>query len=177
MQSMSAMRKMQLVQPKVAALQKKYKGEPQKLNAEMVDLYKKEGVNPLGGCLPFLLQMPVFMALYQILWRAYYFQGQSFLWMKDLAMPDRLFIMPFDLPFLGNEFNILPIIMGAVMFLQQSVSAKNMVVTDDQQAMQQKMIDRGAVPDARGPQEWSRFVHEELVKWAQVAKRANIQAQ
>ena len=44
-------------------------------------------------------------------------------------------------------------------------------------AMQQKMIDRGAVPDARGPQEWSRFVHEELVKWAQVAKRANIQAQ
>ncbi len=140
MKSMSSMRKMQLVQPKVAALQKRYKGDPQKLNTEMVALYKTEGVNPLGGCLPFLLQMPVFMGLYQVLWRSYYFQGKSFLWIKDLALPDRLFILPFDLPFLGNEFNILPIVMAGVMFLQQSVSSKNMVVTDEQQAMQQKMM-------------------------------------
>lgn len=140
MKSMASMRKMQLVQPKMAALQAKYKKDPQKLNAEMIDLYKREGVNPLGGCLPFLLQMPVFMALYQILWRAYYFQGESFLWMKDLALPDRLFIMPFSLPFLGNEFNILPIVMALVMYVQQSISAKNMVITDEQQAMQQKLM-------------------------------------
>ena len=140
MKSMSSMRKMQLVQPQVAALQKKHKGDPQKLNSEMVALYKKEGVNPLGGCLPFILQMPVFMALYQVLWRAYYFQGKSFLWMKDLALPDKLFILPFNLPFLGNEFNILPIVMGAVMFLQQKFSSKNMVITDETQAMQQKMM-------------------------------------
>jgi YidC/Oxa1 family membrane protein insertase len=138
--SMSSMRKMQTVQPKVAALQKKHKDDPQALNKEMIELYRREGVNPLGGCLPFLLQMPIFMALYQILWRAYYFQGQSFLWIKDLTLPDRLLILPFDLPFLGNELNILPIVMGIVMFIQQTITSKNMVVTDEQQAMQQKMM-------------------------------------
>ena len=140
MKSMSSMRKMQLLQPKIAALQAKYKKDPQKLNAEMIEIYKKEGVNPLGGCLPFLLQMPVFMALYQILWRAYYFQGESFLWMKDLALPDRLFHLPFEIPFLGSDFNILPILMAIVMFVQQSISSKNIVVTDEQQVMQQKMM-------------------------------------
>ncbi|MEI7998022.1 MAG: YidC/Oxa1 family insertase periplasmic-domain containing protein [Candidatus Omnitrophota bacterium] len=138
--SMASMKKMQMVQPKVAALQQKYKDNPQKLNSEMIDLYKREGVNPLGGCLPFLLQMPIFMALYQALWRAYYFQGKGFLWIKDLAQPDRLIILPKSLPFLGNEINILPVVMGAVMFLQQNLSAKNMVVTDETQAMQQKMM-------------------------------------
>ncbi len=138
--SMGSMKKMQSVQPKVAALQQKYKDNPQKLNAEMVELYKREGVNPLGGCLPFLLQMPIFMALYQILWRAYYFQGKGFLWIKDLTQPDRLILLPKYLPFIGNEINILPIAMGAVMFLQQKISAKNMVVTDESQAMQQKMM-------------------------------------
>jgi YidC/Oxa1 family membrane protein insertase len=138
--SMSSMKKMQTVQPKVQALQKKHKGDPQKLNAEMVDLYKREGVNPLGGCLPFLLQMPIFIALYQVLFRSYYFQGESFLWIKDLALPDRLFILPFSLPFLENEFNILPILMAIVMFFQQVITSKSMVITDDTQAMQQKMM-------------------------------------
>ncbi len=138
--SMMSMKKMQMVQPKIAALQKRYKGDPTKLNTEMVDLYRREGVNPLAGCLPFLLQMPIFIALYQVLWRAYYFQGKSFLWIKDLAQPDRLFILPFNIPFLGNEFNILPITMAGVMFLQQTLTAKNMVITDETQAMQQKMM-------------------------------------
>lgn len=78
MQSMMSMRKMQQVQPKIAALRERYKSDPQKLNAEMVEIYRREKINPFGGCLPFLIQMPFFMALYQILWRAQYFQGRDF---------------------------------------------------------------------------------------------------
>lgn len=140
LKSMMSMRKMQLMQPKIKALQDRFKDDPKKLNAEIMEIYKREKINPLGGCLPFLLQMPLFIALYQVLWRSYYFQGQSFLWIKDLSLPDRLFIMPFSLPFLGNEFNILPILMGGVMFIQQKISAKNVVTTDAQQIMQQKMM-------------------------------------
>ena len=140
MQSMMSMRKMQEVQPKIKALQERYKSDPQKLNAEMVEIYRREKINPFGGCLPFLIQMPFFMALYQILWRAQYFQGQGFLWIKDLSQPDRLMIMPFSLPFFGNELNILPILTGGIMFLQQKISSKNMIVSDEQQAMQQKMM-------------------------------------
>ena len=140
MQSMMSMRKMQEVQPKIAALREKYKSDPQKLNAEMVEIYRREKINPFGGCLPFLIQMPFFMALYQILWRAQYFQGQGFLWIKDLSQPDRLIIFPFNLPLLGNELNILPILTGGIMFLQQRISSKSMIVMDEQQAMQQKMM-------------------------------------
>ena len=140
MQSMMSMRKMQEVQPKIAALREKYKSDPQKLNAEMVEIYRREKINPFGGCLPFLIQMPFFMALYQILWRAQYFQGQGFLWIKDLSQPDRLIIFPFNLPLLGNELNILPILTGGIMFLQQKISSKSMNVMDEQQAMQQKMM-------------------------------------
>jgi YidC/Oxa1 family membrane protein insertase len=140
MQSMMSMRKMQEVQPKIAALRDRFKNDPQKLNVEMMEIYRREKINPFGGCLPFLIQMPFFMALYQILWRAQYFQGQGFLWIKDLSQPDRLLIFPFDLPFLGNELNILPIMTGAIMFVQQKISSKNMIVTDEQQIMQQKMM-------------------------------------
>src|ERR1039458_8219752 len=138
MQSMLSMRKMQAVQPKIAALRERYKNDPQKLNTEMMEIYRREKINPFGGCLPFIIQMPFFMALYQILWRAQYFQGQSFLWIRDLSQPDRLIIFSFNLPFMGNELNILPVITGGVMFLQQKISSKNMIVTDEQQATQQK---------------------------------------
>jgi len=140
MQSMMSMRKMQEVQPKMAALKERYKDDPQKLNVEMMEIYRREKINPFGGCFPFLIQMPFFMALYQILWRAEYFQGQGFLWIKDLTQPDRLIILPFYLPLLGNELNILPIVTGFLMFVQQKVASKNVVVTDEQQATQQKMM-------------------------------------
>ena len=106
----------------------------------MVEIYRREKINPLGGCLPMFIQMPFFMALYQILWRAQYFQGQGFLWIKDLSQPDRLITFPFYLPLFGNELNILPLMTGGLMFLQQRISSKNITVTDEQQAMQQKMM-------------------------------------
>ncbi len=140
MQSMMSMRRMQEVQPKLTALKERYKNDPQKLNAEMIEIYRREKINPFGGCLPFLIQMPFFMALYQILWRAQYFQGQGFLWIKDLSQPDRLIIFPFYLPLLGNELNILPVLTGGMMFFQQKISSKNMIVMDEQQATQQRMM-------------------------------------
>ncbi len=140
MSSMVSMKKMQALQPKIGSLREKYKNNPQKLNKEIVELYKENKVNPLGGCLPLLLQMPIFIGLYQALWRDVDFKGAHFLWIKDLSGPDRLFIFPFSLPFLGNEFNILPILMIVIMFIQQKLSSKNMVLIDPAQIEQQKMM-------------------------------------
>ncbi len=137
---MSSMKKMQSLQPKMALLKEKHKNSPQKLNKEVVELYKEHKVNPLGGCLPLILQMPIFIGLYQVLWRSVSFKGAHFLWIKDLSEPDRLFILPFTIPGLGNEFNLLPILMIIAVFIQQKLSSKSMVVTDAMQASQQKMM-------------------------------------
>jgi YidC/Oxa1 family membrane protein insertase len=82
--SFQSMQKMQKLQPKLEALKLKYKDNPQKLQKETLALYKKENINPLGGCLPLLLQMPVFIALYQALNRSLEIKGAHFLWIKDL---------------------------------------------------------------------------------------------
>jgi len=140
MSGMKSMRKMQALQPVMAQLREKHKSNPQKMNQEMMELYKEHRVNPFGGCLPFLLQMPIFIGLYQVLWRSVHFKGAEFLWIKDLSEPDRLITFKTSLPLVGNEFNILPLIMTVIMFFQQKLSAKNMVVTDPAQIAQQKMM-------------------------------------
>ena len=105
-----------------------------------MELYKEHKINPFGGCLPFLLQMPIFIGLYQVLWRSIYLKGSGFLWIKDLSAPDRLFILPFSLPFLGNEVNILPILVAIVMFFQQKVTSEGMTYSDPNMQTQQKMM-------------------------------------
>ncbi len=140
LRSMSSMKKMQALQPKISSLREKFKDNPQKMNMEMMELYKKHNINPLGGCLPMLLQMPVFIGLYQVLWRSVSLKGADFLWIKDLSAPDRLFVFNYNIPFIGNEFNILPIIMIFVMAFQQKLTAKNMVTSDPAQIAQQKMM-------------------------------------
>lgn len=138
--SMASMKKMQEIQPKMKALQEKYKNDPQKMNKEMMELYKENNVNPFGGCLPMLLQMPIFIGLYQVLWRSVDFKGAGFLWIKDLSQPDRLFMLPINIPFIGNEFNILPLLMAIIMYFQQKFSSMSMTITDPAQLMQQKMM-------------------------------------
>jgi len=135
-----SMRKMQILQPKISELKEKYKSDPQRMNKEVLDLYKEKKVNPFSGCLPLIFQMPIFIGLYQVLWRSISLKGVSFLWMRDLAEPDRLVVFPLHLPIIGNEFNILPIIIAVLMFLQQRVTSKNIVSTDPNQQMQQKMM-------------------------------------
>ncbi|UCH63216.1 MAG: membrane protein insertase YidC [Fidelibacterota bacterium] len=115
--------KMQLVQPKVKALQEKYKGNPQKLNQETMALWKSEGVNPLGGCLPILIQMPVLFALFIVFRTTIELRGQPFiLWVTDLSVPDVVYTLPFSIPLYGNGVTILAIIMGLTMFIQQKIS-------------------------------------------------------
>ncbi len=106
--SYKSMKDMQVVQPKMQELQKKYKDDREKLNRELLKLYKDYKVNPLGGCLPMLMQMPVFIALFNILYMTIELRQAPFLlWITDLSVPD--------------PFYVLPILMGASMVLQQKI--------------------------------------------------------
>ncbi|MCM8782241.1 MAG: membrane protein insertase YidC [Candidatus Omnitrophica bacterium] len=122
LKQMRSMKEMQALQPRIEELRKVYKDNPQKLNKEIMELYRAHKVNPFGGCLPLILQLPIFFALYQVLMRAVALKGAPFLWIKDLSEPDRLMIfknLPSTFPIMGNEFNLLPILMSMIMFLQQ----------------------------------------------------------
>ena len=100
------MKKMQEIQPQVKDLQARFRKKPQKLQAELSHLYRKHGVNPMSGCLPMLIQIPVFIALYQVLIASFEMRGASFLWVSDLAQR--------DIP--------LVIIMGVSMLIQQKMT-------------------------------------------------------
>lgn len=137
MKQMRSMKEMQVLQPKVEELRRRFKDNASQLNKEIMELYRNHKVNPLGGCLPMILQMPIFFALYQVLSRSIALKGASFFWIKDLSQPDRLFLFPQNVPLIGNEFNILPILMAIEMFVQQKFSATNV---SSAQAEQQKMM-------------------------------------
>ncbi|GGC23915.1 membrane protein insertase YidC [Novosphingobium marinum] len=119
--SMAAMR---AVQPKMKAIQERYKDDKQKQQQEIMALYKKEGVNPLSGCLPMLLQIPVFFALYKVLILSIEMRHQPFaLWIKDLSAPDPLLILNLFglLPFTPPSFlaiGLLAVLLGVTMWLQ-----------------------------------------------------------
>jgi YidC/Oxa1 family membrane protein insertase len=134
---MRSMKEMQLLQPKIEELRLQLKDNAQRLNKEIMELYRTHKVNPFGGCLPMVLQMPIFFALYQVLSRSIALKGASFFWIKDLSQPDRLFLFPQNLPLIGNEFNILPILMAIEMFVQQKFSMANV---SSAQAEQQKIM-------------------------------------
>ena len=121
--SFESMKKMQVIQPKLKSLQERYKDDPTKLNKEMMELYRRNKVNPMAGCLPMLLQIPVFIAFYQVLNEMIELNGTPFIfWINDLAQPDRLFQFPFTLPILGDGFNLLPILMLGSMVWQQKLT-------------------------------------------------------
>lgn len=138
LKQMRSMKEMQALQPHIEDLRKHYKDNPQKLNKEIMELYRKHKVNPFSGCLPLILQMPIFFALYQALMRSISLRGATFLWIKDLSHPDRLFLLPTSLPLLGNEINILPIVMTVGMFIQQKISMATTATSSS--AEQQKIM-------------------------------------
>ncbi|MCK9995514.1 MAG: membrane protein insertase YidC [Candidatus Krumholzibacteria bacterium] len=121
--STKSMKKMQELQPKMTALKEKYKNDKDKLNQATMELYKEEKVNPLTGCLPMVVQMPVFFALYQALNHTISLRGQPFvLWINDLSQPDAIAQLPFSLPFLGADLNVLPILMSVAMYFQTKLT-------------------------------------------------------
>ncbi|MGA2142043.1 MAG: YidC/Oxa1 family insertase periplasmic-domain containing protein [Brevinematales bacterium] len=134
-QAARSIKRSNLLQPKIKSLQEKYKSDQQTLNQKMAELYKKEGVNPLGGCLPMLLQIPVFFALLRVLQNSVDLKGASFLWMNDLTQPDTLFKM--SIPFLPSTFNLLPLLMTGVQLIQMKLQAMKTVNagTSQQNAM------------------------------------------
>jgi YidC/Oxa1 family membrane protein insertase len=128
----ASMAQMRAVQPKMKALQERWKDDKPRLQQEMMKLYKDEKVNPLAGCLPILLQIPIFFALYKILLLSIEMRHQPFvLWLKDLSAPDPLTpvnlfgLLPFDPPsFLA--IGVLPILLGVTMWLMQKLNPQPM---------------------------------------------------
>ena len=118
---MVSMYKLKELAPKMKEIQEKYKKDPQKLQMHMMKLYKEHGANPLGGCLPLILQIPVFYGIYKLLLYAIELKGVHFLWISDLSEMDPYFI--------------LPILMGATMYLHQRLTPTNF-----QDPMQEKVF-------------------------------------
>lgn len=135
--SYQSMKKMQAIQPKLKSIQERYKNEPAKLNKEMMELYKRNKVNPMGGCLPMLLQIPIFIAFYNVLNEAIELKGAHFaFWINDLAQPDHLFTLPFSIPFLGDAFNLLPLFMIGSMIWQQKLMPQTATSPEQEKIMQ-----------------------------------------
>lgn len=125
--SYTSMKEMQRIGPMVTEMKEKYKGDPQRLNKETMKLYKEHGVNPLGGCLPTLIQMPLLIALFIVFRSTIELRGAMFIpgWIPDLSRPDTLFFLPFNLPMYGNEFNLLPILMAVTMMFQSKMTMQD----------------------------------------------------
>jgi len=135
--SMQTMKKMRALQPALKELEEKYKDKPQERAKKMMQLQRQHGVSMFGGCLPMLVQFPIWIALFRTLSNAIELRGAPFaLWIKDLSAPETLFELPFSLPFLGNELHLLPLLMAAIMLVQQ----KMMPMASSSQADSQKMM-------------------------------------
>ncbi len=115
----SSMKRMQLLSPKMTELRAKYKDDPTKMNEELMKLYKQYGVNPFGGCLPMLVQIPIFFGFYSMLGSAIELRNSHFLWIHDLSQPDTLAHV------MGFPINLLPIIMAGTMVWQMAISPKS----------------------------------------------------
>lgn len=142
--------KMQEVAPELKKLQEKYKGDAQARTQAMMELYRKHQVNPLGGCLPLLMQLPIFLGLYFALQESIHFRLAGFLWIRNLAAPDMMIWWGESIPwisdpdniggilYLGPYFNLLPVLAVIFMLVQQKLMMPP--PQDEQQAMQQKIF-------------------------------------
>ncbi len=137
--SQMSLYRMQQLQPHLEQLKEKHKKDKQKMAQEQMELFKKHGVNPMSGCLPLLLQMPIFYALFRTLQLSFEMRQAPFiLWINDLSQPDRMYVMSFSLPFLGNSINVLPIIMTLASVFQMRMMPK----PADPRAEQQQQLMR-----------------------------------
>ncbi len=124
--SYQSTKKMQKMQPLMAEIKEKYKNDQQRQQKEMMKLYKTHG-NPMSGCLPMFLQMPLLFALYQVFKSTIQLRGAMFIpgWINDLSTSEALFMLPVSLPFYGNEFNLLPVLMAITMFFQSKMTMQD----------------------------------------------------
>ncbi len=142
--SIKSMRRMQLLSPQIQAIQKKYKKEPKKAQVEIMALYREKKVNPFTGCIPVVIQIPFLIAMFDLLKSSFQLRGAVFIpgWINDLTAPDVLFQWKAPIFFIGNQFHLLPILLGVVMFFQQrltSTAPKDPNQMTDQQRQQKTM--------------------------------------
>lgn len=142
--SSKSMLRMQQIAPEVTAIQEKYKKDPKRSQIEVMNLYRERGVNPVSGCLPMLIQMPFLIGMFDLLKSTYDLRGASFIpgWIDNLTAPDVLFSWSTPIFFIGNQFHLLPILLGVVMFLQQRLMSplpKDPSLLTDQQRQQKTM--------------------------------------
>ena len=133
--STRSMKRMAALQPQMKALQAKYKDDPAKMNKKLMEFMKENKASPLGGCLPMILQMPVFIGFFYMIRSAIELRGTSFLWVRDLSMPDTLFTIP------GTTFpfNLLPLLMGATMLWQARLTPPSPGMDPTQQKLMKYM--------------------------------------
>jgi YidC/Oxa1 family membrane protein insertase len=122
MASTKSMKKMAELQPLMKEVQDKYKDNPAKLQSELGRIYKEAGVNPLGGCLPTLLQMPLLFAMFYVFRSSIQLRQHGFLWAKDLSIPDSILDFGFKLPLYGDHIAVFPILMAVTVYLQQKIT-------------------------------------------------------
>jgi len=142
--SMKSMKAMQEIAPQIKDIQDRHKKDPAKAQMEIMTLYREKKVNPFSGCLPLLIQMPFLIGMFDLLKSTFELRGASFIpgWIYDLSAPDILFEWSFHIPIIGDEFHLLPILLGATMWLQQYFSStlpKNPQDWTDQQRQQRVM--------------------------------------
>jgi YidC/Oxa1 family membrane protein insertase len=125
--SMYSMKKMQLLSPKINEIKEKFKDDPTKVQKETMNLYRIYGINPAGGCLPLILQMPIFIAMWGLFQVSVELRQQPFmLWMHDLSRPDIVLSLPFKLPIVGmDKISGLAVLMGITTFVQQKMTVKD----------------------------------------------------
>lgn len=133
--STKSMKRMAKLQPEMKALQEKYKEDPQKMQRKLMEFMKENKVNPMGSCLPLLLQMPIFIGFYTMLQSAIELRGADFLWISDLSSPDTLFY----LPGLGVPFNLMPLLMGVTMLYQARLTPMSPGMDPTQQMLMRYM--------------------------------------
>lgn len=144
--STRSMKRMAALQPQMKAIQAKYKDDPAKMNKKVMEFMKENKVSPLGGCLPMLLQMPVFIGFFYMIRSAIELRGASFLWVQDLSKSDTLFVIPglsfipmISIPGVGLPFNLLPLLMGATMLWQARLTPPSPGMDPTQQKIMKYM--------------------------------------
>ncbi len=140
LKSMKSMKRMQKLAPEMERIKKEVGDDQQEIQRRMMAMYKEYGVNPFGGCFPLFLQMPVFIAFYRMIWSAAELRHAPFMfWITDLAEPDRLFQLPFHMPFV-ESINLLPILMGVAMVVSQKLMPTSAPAQSDQQKIMMTMM-------------------------------------
>ena len=132
-ESMAAMRELQ---PEMKAIQEKYKEDPAKQQKATMELFKKAKVNPLGGCLPNLLQFPVLITLWRFFQNSIEIRGEAFLWASDLSAPDAIINLPFEIPFMGDFIAGFVLLMTASMVIQMRISGQGGAANPQMQILQ-----------------------------------------